>query len=262
MTKQRVVCDTMIWYNISTGLIPKDRYENFELISTYLNIYEILTSNHLLREPERTFKALNSLMRESNTKYLNPFQYFDEKTNERFNKNIKDVQIEFVNKLVSGALEYKMDIESNNLDTQIKNKAFTNLNLLFSQEKEEVLYTKKIIKEYRDNHSKKEVKEIVKSNAGKKAHLEAMRNDFVYLFSEGVLNDASNVDLSSFQLIINTFDTFLINLEKGACSWQQNDDEDLFNLIYVGPNDKYWTQEKKWKNIIKEAGMEAYLFEN
>jgi hypothetical protein len=84
----------------------------------------------------------------------------------------------------------------------------------------------------------------------------------VYLFSKGALNDASNVDLSSFQLIINTLDTFLINLEKGACSWQQNDDEDLFNLIYVEPNDKYLTQEKRWKNIIKEAGMEAYLFEN
>ena len=147
MAKQRVVYDTMIWYNISTGLIPKNRCENFELISTYLNIYEILTSNYLLSEPERTFKVLSTLMTESDTKYLNPFQYFDEKTNERFNKNIKDIQIEFVKKLVSGALEYKINIESNNLVTQIQNKAFTNLNLLFTQEKEEVLYTKKIIKE-------------------------------------------------------------------------------------------------------------------
>ena len=113
MAKQRVVYDTMIWYNISTGLIPKNRCENFELISTYLNIYEILTSNYLLSEPERTFKVLSTLMTESDTKYLNPFQYFDEKTNERFNKNIKDIQIEFVKKLVSGALEYKINIESN-----------------------------------------------------------------------------------------------------------------------------------------------------
>lgn len=261
MIKQKVVCDTMIWYNISAGLIPRNRYENFELISTYLNIHEILTSSHLLNESEKTFTALDLLIKESDIRYLNHFQYFDEKINENIDKNVKFEQLRFVENVISGALKYKATIESNNLDTQIQNRAFADLNSFFLQEKEEVLYTKEIINEYRDNHSKAEIKKIIKSNAGEKAHLEATKNNFVYFFSKGTLNDASNVDLSSFQLIVHTLDTFLINIEKGACSWQQNDNEDLFNLVYVGPNDKYWTQEKKWKNIIKEAGMEAYLFE-
>ena len=36
---------------------------------------------------------------------------------------------------------------------------------------------------------------------------------------------------------------------------------DLFNLAYVRRGDKYWTNEKKWIDIIKAVGCEHYLYQ-
>lgn len=43
---------------------------------------------------------------------------------------------------------------------------------------------------------------------------------------------------------------------------EPNDAVDLMNLIYVGQDNMYWTEDKRWKNIIKEARLGEYLFSN
>jgi hypothetical protein len=40
---------------------------------------------------------------------------------------------------------------------------------------------------------------------------------------------------------------------------EDNDYFDILNLVYVDEKSLYWTEEKRWKTIIKEAGMERYL---
>lgn len=40
-----------------------------------------------------------------------------------------------------------------------------------------------------------------------------------------------------------------------------NDWYDLYILSYVQPNDKYWTLERRWLNLIRTAGCENYLFQ-
>jgi len=47
-------------------------------------------------------------------------------------------------------------------------------------------------------------------------------------------------------------------LETGAMSVTANDWYDLFLLIYVNPERKIWTREKKWKQLIDSAGMKKY----
>jgi hypothetical protein len=39
-----------------------------------------------------------------------------------------------------------------------------------------------------------------------------------------------------------------------------NDDNDLKNMIYVQPTNLYWTLEKRWLTIVKEAKFEKYLY--
>lgn len=47
---------------------------------------------------------------------------------------------------------------------------------------------------------------------------------------------------------------------RGQEVWKRNDLFDLYNLAYVRRGDKYWTNEKKWIKLIKEAGCEKYLY--
>jgi len=40
---------------------------------------------------------------------------------------------------------------------------------------------------------------------------------------------------------------------------QANDWYDFAILAYVQPGDKYWTREKRWINLINDAGCGHYL---
>ena len=42
---------------------------------------------------------------------------------------------------------------------------------------------------------------------------------------------------------------------------KDNDWFDFSILAYVQPGDKYWTNDRKWLRLIKEAGCEEYLYE-
>jgi hypothetical protein len=56
-------------------------------------------------------------------------------------------------------------------------------------------------------------------------------------------------------------DAFFKDLETGARTIERNDWNDLFVLTYVKPGDKFWTKERKWKDLIKAAGCGHYLYE-
>lgn len=66
--------------------------------------------------------------------------------------------------------------------------------------------------------------------------------------------------LKEYELLILVLDKFFKDLETGERKWQRNDLFDLFNLAYVRRGDKYWTNEKKWIDIIKAVDCEHYLY--
>ena len=66
--------------------------------------------------------------------------------------------------------------------------------------------------------------------------------------------------LSNNELFFKVLDYYFKCLEVGQYKWQRNDLFDLFNMAYVRRGDKYWTHEKKWLTLIKEAGCEQYLY--
>ena len=68
--------------------------------------------------------------------------------------------------------------------------------------------------------------------------------------------------LKEYELLVLVLDKFSKELEIGERKWQRNDLFDLFNLAYVRRGDKYWTNEKKWINIIKAVGCEHYLYQS
>ena len=66
--------------------------------------------------------------------------------------------------------------------------------------------------------------------------------------------------IKEYELLILVLDKFFKELETGERKWQRNDLFDIFNLAYVRRGDKYWTNEKKWIDIIKSVGCEHYLY--
>lgn len=71
---------------------------------------------------------------------------------------------------------------------------------------------------------------------------------------------SSSFDWESIELFVNTFATFYQELSLSGMKYQPNDVGDLHNLVYVRPNDKYWTKETRWLKIIRKLDhMEHYL---
>ena len=85
-----------------------------------------------------------------------------------------------------------------------------------------------------------------------------------------LLNDVMNVncqehqiDWNQLELFIKTWSTFFNYLESSQNSkLKPNDLFDLFNLIYVGKTDMYYTLDNKWLGLIKNSGLEHYLYRN
>jgi hypothetical protein len=68
-------------------------------------------------------------------------------------------------------------------------------------------------------------------------------------------------DLNQIELLIKSLDTFFKTLELSNMKMQANDWFDFALLAYVQPGDKIWTREKRWINLIKEAGCADYLID-
>lgn len=67
------------------------------------------------------------------------------------------------------------------------------------------------------------------------------------------------------QGIIELFETafrhLLVNIQNGAKILKPNDWVDYLLFTYVNPSDKFWTNDTALKKVIKDCGMDHYLFE-
>jgi hypothetical protein len=65
------------------------------------------------------------------------------------------------------------------------------------------------------------------------------------------------------EFFLSVWDEYFMNFDlKSGSKFQNNDWHDLFNLVYVQPEFKYWTSEKKrWARIIFEnEKLRAYCY--
>lgn len=83
-------------------------------------------------------------------------------------------------------------------------------------------------------------------------------NNYMKVFSNGRI-EINHGHIKQIELFLTTFLQFSRNSEIAKWIVQPNDAYDLYNLIYVRPGDKYFTMEKRWKNLITEAGLCNYL---
>lgn len=90
-----------------------------------------------------------------------------------------------------------------------------------------------------------------------------MINSWLYDYTGGSFYLQDNFDWNQIDLCIFTFDQYFKELAlKSNMKLEENDILDLLNLVYVSPNGKYWTHEKrKWARLIYEDDIyKNYLY--
>jgi hypothetical protein len=103
-------------------------------------------------------------------------------------------------------------------------------------------------------------KHSIENKKGAKLHFEnSIINSFNFFLGADVL--ISDEFISQFELYNHVNNRFIEAIIAEKYIVQENDFEDLDNLLYVQPNDLYWTKEKRWKILIKGSNMGKYLFE-
>ncbi len=102
---------------------------------------------------------------------------------------------------------------------------------------------------------------------GKKISIEEARIYFRKVFCAALISDQimeidyMDVEWSEFELLEKTGTQYFNELQTGKRGWNENDYLDLIliNLMCVSPRDKYFVIEKKWKELIRDAGMGHYI---
>lgn len=75
-----------------------------------------------------------------------------------------------------------------------------------------------------------------------------------------VVITADELDWTKVELFVKTFNLWLKELEQTERMPKFNDYVDAFNLAYVQPGTLYWTEDTSWMSLIRSAGVQSYLY--
>jgi len=244
------VCDTMIWYYLGDGRLNKEDYSKRNLTLTFISIDEAATSFHLINHPEYARKALQAMMELSQTIIYEP-------------------SLIYLAKLANPDMLYE-PLEAHKDLLEATRRIANGENILPEriEDMKEWLESKhKILQDFADFTNDKLSEIRAKITDRKKHSLEdttdGNRNvvsGWVKLVTDGEYN-LDNLDWGQVELFDKTMNSFFNELELHlTMKFQPNDFNDLTNLVYVQPGDKYFTLERRWLSRIKNAGMHKYIF--
>lgn len=249
----------MIWYSLNDELVEKYALSG-KLVCTHSTLIELSSSYKIIRSPTEVKKAIRAIEDFGIIRtYENPFSF-----------GLANF-LPFY-KPDSGASQRMWD----NL------KAFSKSKCLFPQERVEDMksrldgYNKNFLKSIGLINEK--VISIKLNNKGKKHELDSidyikssrryLSQFLIQYYQEHInLQEPTGISLVSsnwenFDLIINVFALFFRDLNIVTNQKiRDNDWLDILNMIYVGPNDLYWTEERKWKRYMNSnKKISKYLY--
>jgi hypothetical protein len=245
----KVIADTNIWYGLGQEKELFERVKLEPICPTFPNIHELSKSENLIEKEELSRSAIRMLFQfKDSVIYEPPFIY-----------------------LAKLHQTYEYDIEKEIGDWLIFTSKFAKGYSIEPSKKNEF---KKQIQKMREkltdvsDFSNNEAEKIRKRILNKKEHRKldtyqitgAFLSFCVEKSTEGKCN-LNGFEMNKAELLIKTLNHFFRTLEVSQMRIQANDWYDFAILGYVQPGDKYWTREKRWINLIKEAGCKNYLYE-
>jgi hypothetical protein len=245
----KTICDTMIWYYFGNGKLDENVYADDILTVTFINVHEVATSFNLIRVMDDVRSAIRKMMTLSKeTKFDPPLIHLAKLANPEMEYDtLKDNSSIFeATRLIAKGHDIEdskiAEFESwlNEREKPLEEfSRFTNDKLIEIRAR---IRNKK-------EHSKEDA-----TNGNRQ-----LISTFVEITTNGRYN-LNNLDWSQVELFDNVLHTFYKELElSGNMTFQPNDLFDLLMLVYVQPEDFYFTMEKRWITRIKNARMEKYL---
>ncbi|MFT4169804.1 MAG: hypothetical protein QM653_11870 [Dysgonomonas sp.] len=250
LQKQRIVLDTNILYYLGNEDGLYDKVKDLNLIPNYINLWELSHSDNLLNREENVRNAIRKMFPyQDNIIFEPPFIHLLKLKYKKYRfeifPNLKYI-LDFTSRIAKGE-----SIDENERE----------------RFKEYIDESKKGINEFTSSVTE-EANKISKRLHDKKAHRKKHSIPYIANFINALIQNESNnkrslegFNLKRIELFICTMDAFFKSLETGERNVEPNDWNDLFVLLYVQPGDKFWTRERKWKNLIKAAGCEHYLYQ-
>jgi predicted nucleic acid-binding protein len=265
---ENIICDTNIWYYLGNENsnpkrinITPELVKGRNLILTGLVIHELCFSENVLKQTNGWLSANNAAIKYSGNKIIqtefdcilnlkeSPFK---KEIQSRYNEMFKVVKLSIptlTEEQISEGLKYFRNIKT-----------------------ETFQYGTDGFKEFREDYFDR-----FNSNGQRKREIdffyaagkyEEATKDFIIRFSKAYL-EKNNQDISLIEGInweehiffIKVFSKFQMLYLKGQFTMTNNDWNDLFNMIYVKPAYKYWTEDKRWRDLIEsDPTTKSFLF--
>lgn len=244
----RVIVDTNIWYALADNEELFNKVKN-ELYPVYNNLWELSNTGRIHSNPEKVMNTIRKVMLCSKRMIIHePLKYLIGKSNKKykpFMTRYTQDMLNFTQKIANGY--FIAENQKENFQKHIK-EVKEGLDQVKTNFNNTAIECKNKIKNY-EKHRKKETWFLIVRFINYMAQ-QATENKF----------NLKKLPLGDYELLILVMDNYFKKLETGETVWQRNDLYDLFNLAYIRRGDKYWTNEKKWIEIIKDVGCEHYLY--
>lgn len=244
----KIIADTNIWYQLGNEKGKSEFAAELPIHPTFLNIIELSVTPNLIKHQEYVRSAIQKIFHYSDKViYQPPYVYIAN----LFQPFEYDVQkelgdyLEFTSQFASG-LVLEQDKLEEFREWTIKKRA---------QFEGAANYTNSLAETIQGNIENKRShlkKDTITLTAGFINHL-------VETTTKGDVS-LEGRNLKSIELLTKTVDSYFKKLETTNMKMEGNDWFDFSSLAYVQPGDQFWTHDRRWKNLIIEAGCEHYLF--
>ena len=257
---ENIICDTTIWYDIAEGKIKPEEISKLKLIGTALNIIEIASTPHLFDNFELvklTIKALQKHHFIINSR--NPFDHFISIFDSSFKPND-----EYVVNLLN-------DFEKIDTIDNCNDLSLEDWDIVFAKTGARKDYIRRVVNDallqsqtfIKDNHLKKNYSSNSYKDSWKPFFIFLISEYYRNIYNEEIIIAKNDMNWNRLDFFITAWDEYFKHLEiEDGSKFKRNDWYDLWNLVYVQPECKYWTSEKRsWAKLLKEnKDLKPYMF--
>lgn len=244
----------MIWYELSKNRIQIPDPNRYILVCTYLSLMELAFSPNNLKKLSEVQEVIRFILKVKPEIIL--FYPRDHA------KSLIDHGFQNEHEIESDITLTFLKILLNHPKDRLVLNSFKNqLEYISTIRKKNMADWAAFISEVYHNES--EIIKALKKYSQKDSDILYFKNWFLHRlndFEDGkYLFDKMPWELFEFYISLGAH--YMRTMKLSRMKADENDENDLRNMIYVQPGEKYWTLEKKWLTFVREAKMSHYLYQ-
>lgn len=245
----KIVTDTNKFYDLGADIALLQRIRQEPITPTFISLRELTTTGRLNEDEEKVRSAIQAMLVFENNIILEPpFLY--------------------LGKIYKG--ELLVSIDNPTPDLVISKMIASGEKIIPGKEGDyyEFVKARRVeMKKLPDlfNSEAARIQEMIKGNERQRLAENTLKLTVGFIcecidreFEEEF--NFEGLDSTKFELLLLVLDLYFKKLETGQMKFKQNDLYDFAILAYVQPGDKFWTSDGRWLTMIRELGMDSYLY--